>query len=255
MITDEFAPLFLKTINTMHENPVHLLFNQWWNRAPEDVKQKYLDQLMADPDFASFVDERHYAQPLDLDELAQMPEGSLGRVYRAWIVDNGLTAQIAMNYREFHQTLVDSGQLDGMPDELQYAVLRGFQLHDFLHVLSGYDPSPQGEIALQAFSLAQLQFPYFAMWMSTSTTQMTYVDPTRIVPLMDAISDGWQYGRRTPQISLHKWEQELERPLDEIRAEWRIEPTALVHELWNRRSRKMDASRTEDEKAEEESAA
>lgn len=50
-----------------------------------------------------------------------------------------------------------SGALDGMPDEMQLAVLRGFQVHDILHVLTGYDSSGQGEIALQAFSLVQLQ--------------------------------------------------------------------------------------------------
>lgn len=235
MITDEFAPLFLKTINQMHENPVHLLFNQWWNLATAEVVEAYTEQLMDNEDFAAFVDRGYYAEPLDLDELAEMDEGSLGRIYRDWIIDNGLTAQIAMNYRDFHKMLADSGSLDGMPEQLQYAVLRGFQLHDFLHVLSGYDPSPQGEIALQAFSLAQLQFPYFAMWMSTSTTQMTYLRPQSIVPLMDAISDGWQYGRRTPQISLHTWEDELERPLQEIREEWGIQPTPLVDELWARR--------------------
>lgn len=236
MITDEFAPLFLKTINQMHENPVALLFNQWWNRATPEVVQTYRDNLLSDPDFAAFVEEEHYADPLDMDELAALPEDTLGSVYRRWIVDNGLTAQIAMDYRQFHTSLADSGQLDGMPPELQYAVLRGFQIHDFLHVLSGYDPSPQGEIALQAFSLAQLQFPYFAMWMSTVTTQMTYLRPESIVPLMDAITDGWQYGRRTPQLSLHRWEDELERPLADVREEWGIEPTPFVENLWSKRT-------------------
>lgn len=228
MITEDFAPLFLKTINEMHANPVHLLFNQWWSRAAPEVVEAYTDQLMADDAFAAFVDRGYYAEPLDLDALGDMTEGSLGRIYRDWIIDNDLTAQIAMDYRQFHTMLAESGSLDGMPEPLRYAVLRGFQLHDFLHVLTGYDPSPQGEIALQAFSLAQIQFPYFAMWMSTATTQMTYLRPKAIVPLMDAITDGWQYGRRTPQISLHTWEDELERPLDEIRNQWGIEPTALV---------------------------
>lgn len=235
MITDEFAPLFLQTINEMDRNPVAMLFNQWWNRATPEVVEAYRDQLMADEDFAAFVADDHYAEPLDLDELGTLPDDTLGAVYRRWIIDNGLTAQIAMDYRRFHRSLAESGQLDGMPAELQYAVLRGFQIHDFLHVLSGYDSSPQGEIALQAFSLAQLQFPYFSMWMSTVTTQMTYLRPTSIVPLMDAITDGWQYGRRTRQLALHRWEDELERPLADLRAEWGIEPTPFVDELWARR--------------------
>jgi ubiquinone biosynthesis protein COQ4 len=242
MITDSFAPLFLQTINEMQANPVHLLFNQWWQHAPAEVVSRYREMLLSDPDFAAFVEEGFYAEPLDMDELAALPEGSFGRVYHGWIVDNGLTAQIAMNYRGFHQALAASGMLDGMPEELQYAILRGFQQHDFMHVLSGYDSSPQGEIALQAFCLGQLQFPYFAMWMSTVTTQMTYIDPTRIVPLMDAISDGWNYGRATAQLQLHRWEDELARPLEELRAEWRVVPTPLVQTLWDRRRKTAAAA-------------
>ena len=181
-------------------------------------------QLLADPDFAAFVQADHYAEPLDLDALADRPTDTLGYRYREWIVDNGLTEQIAMDYRRFHAGLAKAGMLDGMPEALQYAVLRGFQIHDFLHVLTGYAPSPQGEIALQAFCLAQLQFPYFAMWMSTVTAQMTYLNPQTIVPLMDAISAGWSHGRATPQLQLHRWEQDLKRPLEDVRAQWEIVP-------------------------------
>src|SRR5688500_15708084 len=124
MITDDFAPLFLKSINDLRENPVHLLFNQWWQHAPRDVVDAYRDQLMREPDFKAFVDAGFFAEPVDFDALAELPAGTLGRKYRDWIVDNGLTAQIAMNYRAFHKMLADSGQLDGMPEELQYAILR-----------------------------------------------------------------------------------------------------------------------------------
>jgi ubiquinone biosynthesis protein COQ4 len=159
------------------------------------VKQAYVDGFAHDPHYSELVSGRQYAEPLVLDELRELPAGSLGRVYHDWIVDNGLTAQIAMNYRQFHNMLVANGQLDGMPEPMQYAVLRGFQTHDFQHVVTGYDSSGLGEIALQAFCLAQLQFPYFGMWISVVTTKMTFISPTSIVPLMDAITDGWQLGR------------------------------------------------------------
>lgn len=224
MITESFAPLFLRTINDLAANPVHLLFNQWWQHAPAEVVATYRDQLMDDPAFAAFVAEDFYSEPLDLEALGALPQDTLGRRYHDWIVDNHLAAQIATDYRRFHRMLADGGMLDGMPPELQYAVLRGFQVHDFLHVLTGYDASPRGEIGLQAFCLAQLQFPYFAMWISTVTTRMTYLDPTHIVPLMDAITDGWRHGRTTPQLQLHRWEDEVERPLEALRAEWGIVP-------------------------------
>lgn len=225
MLTDDFAPRFLTTVNRIDENPVHLLFNQWWADAPADVRDAYTEQVLGDPAFREYVDDGYYAPPLDLERLGAMPETTLGRAYHDWIVDNGLTAQIATDYGAFHERLAASGALDGMPPEMQYMVLRGFQVHDFLHVLTGYDSSGLGEISLQAFCLAQVRFPYFAMWISTVTTQMTFLRPSSIVPLMDAITDGWQRGRSLPNLQTHRWEDEVERPLAGLRADWGINAT------------------------------
>ena len=231
MITEEFAPHFLTTINSIADNPVHLLFNQWWKDAPDDVKQEYVDGFLADEGLRPLASDAHYAEPLDLAELAELPEGTLGRSYRDWIVDNNLETQIATNYRQFHEFLEARGDLDGMPEQIRYAVIRGFQTHDFQHVVTGYDSSGLGEIALQAFCLAQIRFPYFAMWISTVTTQMTYVRPSSITPLMDAIADGWQLGRSVRNIQAQRWEEMLDRPLDDVRAEFDIEPSPLARRL------------------------
>lgn len=218
VITDDFAKLLVSTFNDPSQNPVHLLFNQWWQHAPDEVKQAYVDGFVNDPQFAPFLTERHYAEPLELSVLADCAPGSLGRTYHDWIVDNGLTAGIATDYRQFHETLEASGILDGMPEPMRFAVLRGFQTHDFLHVMTGYDSSGPGEIALQAFSLAQLQFPYFGMWISVVAAQMTFVRPQMITAMMDAISDGWQRGRATPNLMVERWEDLLDEPLHRVRA-------------------------------------
>ncbi len=109
-----------------------------------------------------------------------------------------------------------------MPEPLRYAVLRGFQTHDFQHVVTGYDSSGWGEIALQAFCLAQLQFPYFGMWISVVTTRMTFVEPRSIVPMMDAITDGWRLGRQVGNIQIERWEAMLDQPLAGLRARYGI---------------------------------
>lgn len=228
MINDEFAKLLLTTFNDPAKNGVHLLFNQWWQHAPDDVKDAYVERFVSDPTYAALLAEAHYAEPLDLDELAQLAEDTLGRAYYHWIVDNDLTAAIATDYRQFHEMLEAAGQLDGMPEPMKYAVLRGFQTHDFLHVVTGYQPTGKGEIALQAFCLAQLQFPYFAMWMSVVATRMTFVDPKMITPMMDAITDGWQLGRTVANIQFEKWETMLHQPLDEVRARYAVELSPLV---------------------------
>ncbi|MEM8748309.1 MAG: Coq4 family protein, partial [Actinomycetota bacterium] len=159
MITAEFAELFVTSVNDQTKNPTHLLFNQWWSHAPDEVRQAYVDGIVGDPRFADLISGEHYAPPMSLDDLAGLQEGSLGRTFHDWIVDNGLVEQIATDYRKFHEHLVASGHLDDMPESMQHAILRGFQNHDFHHVVTGYDSSGLGEIAVQAFCLAQMQFP------------------------------------------------------------------------------------------------
>ena len=223
-INAEFGELLLTTYNDPAKNPVHLLFNQWWAHAPEPVKERYVARFLAEPRNEAFVAEGYYSDPIDLGALGRLPEGTLGRTYHDWIVDHDLAAAIATDYRAFHELLESQGMLDGMPDSLKYAVLRGFQTHDFQHVLTGYDASGPGEIALQAFCLSQIQFPYFGMWMSVVTTRMTFAEPDSIVPMMDAISAGWQAGRQVGNIQCERWETMLDQPLVDLRARFDIAP-------------------------------
>ncbi len=159
-----------------------------------------------------------------MDELKAYQPGTVGRAYYHFIADNGLEANLATNYKALHDMMKGMGNLDRMPDNLNYAIIRGFQIHDLLHVLTGYEATPDGEIALQAFCLAQLRFPYFGMWMSVVTTRMTFLDPDMILPSMDAISEGWQYGRRTENLQFDQWETMFERPLAQVRREYNIQP-------------------------------
>ena len=135
---------------------------------------------------------------------------------------NGLEKNLAIGYRALHEAMKARGALDGMPEPFQYAVLRGFQIHDFLHVLTGYDSSRRGELALQAFCLAQIRFPYFGMWLSVVTTRMTFLEPDVIQPAMDAIAAGWSAGRRVANLQFGRWEERVEQPLDALRRELRI---------------------------------
>ena len=234
MIDDEFGQRLLLAFNAPRDLPVHQLFNEWWAHVPADVAQSYVDLLMADDAFRSFIDEGRYGQSLDLDALGNFPDGSLGRCYRDWIADNGLAAAIATDYRQFHDRLERSGRLDGMPTELRFAILRGFQVHDFLHVLTGYNATSRGELALQAFSLAQFPFPYFGIWMSVVTTRMTFHDPRVITMTMDSITDGWRYGQATNNLMVQPWEDMLGEPLHVLRERFAVVPSPFAAEMISR---------------------
>jgi len=218
----EFVKNMVRTFNDPDQHGVHLLFNEWWQHAPETTIERYLEKLQATPGAKEFLAERYFAAPLTLEELGAMPEGSVGRRYHAFLTDNQLEKNLATNYKMLHDALAAAGQLDRMPEALKYAIIRGFQIHDLLHVITGYTASGLDELALQAFCLAQLQFPYFGMWMATTTSRMTFLQPEAIVPVMDAISSGWQFGREVENLQFAKWEELLEEPVDEVRARYRV---------------------------------
>lgn len=222
MLDRTFAQEFLQTIGDPQKHGVHLLFNSYWQYMPDDVREKYVSVYRTDPVLKRFIEEQYFPEPFSFDALADLPVGSLGREYHRHIVDNNLNRQIATGYRDFHKMLEASGVLKNMPDEIKYAVLRGFQTHDLQHIVTGFDTTGLGEIALQAFGLGQVRFLYQSMWLSTVTTRMAYLDPDMTEMLMDAITDGWQLGRTVPNLTTVKWETMLDRQVSDIRREYRI---------------------------------
>ncbi len=222
MLDRTFAQEFLQTIDDPAQHGVHLLFNAYWKHMPEEVRDSYHRALHDDPPLNAWVEARHWPEPYAFEALGQLARGTLGREYYQHIIENDLNREIATGYRSFHEMLEASGALDGMPDDVKYAVLRGFQIHDLLHIVTGFDTTPLGEIALQAFCLAQVRFLYFATWMSVTTTRAAFLHPDGITPLMDAISEGWRLGRALPQLQTVRWEDVLDRPLVELRAQFDI---------------------------------
>ncbi|MEO0981588.1 MAG: Coq4 family protein [Pseudomonadota bacterium] len=223
-IDRDFAEHLLKCFDDPQEYGVHLLFNRWWRHAPDATIARYVSELEAMPGFADFVAARHLADPVDLDALKACPEGSLGRGYADFLIDNQLEKNLAVNYQAYHDMLAGDGKLDRMPGDLRYAIIRGFQIHDIQHVLTGYEPTSLGEIGLQAFCLGQIRFPYFGMWISNVTTRMTYLHPEMITPIMDWVSEGWRYGRTAANLQFERWEDRFDEPLSDLRAEFGIRP-------------------------------
>lgn len=224
----EFVEKMVQTFNDSDEHGVHLLFNEWWPYAPESTIESYLANFRKLPGAEEFLSTGYLAEQNSLETLEAMPEGSVGRGYYEFLTSNGLETNLATNYGLLHAHMVHSGQLDRMPDELKYAIIRGFQIHDILHVITGYTPSGLDELALQAFCLAQLQFPYFGMWMATTTSRMTFLEPNGIVPVMDAISSGWQFGRSVLNLQFERWEDMFSEPLAEIRPRYGIAPQGMA---------------------------
>ncbi len=220
----EFVEKMVRTFNDSDEHGVHLLFNEWWHHAPELTIERYLENFRSTPGADEFLAQRYFADPITLEALEAMPTESVGRGYHDFLTKNGLEKNLATNYKMLHDAVAAAGHLDRMPEEMKYAIIRGFQIHDILHVVTGYTSSGLDELSLQAFCLAQLQFPYFGMWMATTTSRMTFLQPDSIVPVMDAIAQGWQYGRAVRNLQFETWESMFEESVAVVRLRYGVAP-------------------------------
>jgi ubiquinone biosynthesis protein COQ4 len=221
-IDRKFGEDYLRCMDNFYDYGVHLLFNEWWENAPADAVEKYVAAIENHPEQGPLARERWLAEPFSLEQVKGYARGTLGGEWLDFMVENGLVERLALGYRELHEELEAAGKLDNMPEVMKYKVLRGYQTHDIHHVLTGYTATPLGELALQAFQLAQQDYPYSAMTLATVLGHATLVDPLLIKPAMDAITDGWAYGRQARSIQFVAFENMLGRPLTEVRAEYNL---------------------------------
>jgi ubiquinone biosynthesis protein Coq4 len=155
--------------------------------------------------------------------LAACAPGTLGKGYYDFVVDNHLEDKFAVIYQAFNDKLHASGKLDRLPEDMSYMMVRGTQIHDFQHVLTGFDSTPYGELGLAAFYLAQLRFPYHAMRMAVTFGHAAFVNPDITVDAMDAIVAGWTRGRASENLNFARWEEELDTPVSELRERYSIQ--------------------------------
>lgn len=160
--------------------------------------------------------EGYLRPPLDIQTLRGYPAGTLGYAFYHQLVDNGLDVEILKINEQ-----VPASVRGGIP---QYTGMRILQTHDIWHCLTAYTVDGLDEIALQGFQLAQLGSAFSANLLSMLLTRATLRHPDTFAYLMQAISEGWQHGRKTPSLLPVKWEQHWADNLDDLRHQYRIEP-------------------------------
>jgi ubiquinone biosynthesis protein Coq4 len=144
----------------------------------------------------------------DVTTLLAMPEGTVGRAYGELIERDGLD-----------------------PEPLDYqqgdAPLHRFRRHmrashDLWHVVTGFGTDVRGEIALQAFYMAQWGNPLSTSLLSAALLHATLKRGGKADDWVEAIHDGWALGRQADDLMGYDWHAALGRPLSEVRAELRV---------------------------------
>lgn len=162
------------------------------------------------PDVAEIFRDRYLADPPDLEQLAQLPEGSLGRAYADYLRDSGFEA-------DFYRSLT-------VEDDVSYFLLRMRQTHDIWHLVAGFHTDVPGELGLKAFELAQTRRPLSAVLLSGGVLSAVFKAPETIGPLLEQIAIGYRLGSTARPFLAQRWEEHWERSLDDWRERLNFQP-------------------------------
>jgi ubiquinone biosynthesis protein Coq4 len=187
--------------------------------VPEALED--FDAMALGSPFAEQMLEDRYLSPTpDVDQLGSLPDGTLGKEFERYLTANELDPKL-LRESAFIKAHYERGE------DIGYLAERGFQLHDMFHVLTGYDTTPLGEVRVVSFTVAQTPAPYPAMIIATRPLQMVLYKPQLLLPVMDAITEGWALGRSAEPLLLVHWEEYWERPLSELRKEYGLVGPAI----------------------------
>jgi len=161
-------------------------------------------RFFADPSGeALYAQHRAIDSRTDLDALAALPEGTLGRAYVTFLRSHGLTPQV-----------FDGAPVGFTEPRPSYVVQRMRQTHDLWHVVTGCETDPAGEIALQAFTFAQSRTPGNAVLALAGVLRGVRQKPG-IVRDVVAL---FRAGVRARPLPSFAWEDHWDKPLSEVRA-------------------------------------
>lgn len=156
------------------------------------------------------------ASSCDLRELLRLPHGTFGHEFARWMLDNEL----------------EPGLMQREPStrdpELAYLSKRVMQVHDFWHVLSGYNRDPIGELGVLAFTYGQSHprgIGFILLSVLARNLRESWRETGRLwSPLLPYLWQGYRRGRHAvflPELILEDY---YPLPIDSVRQLLRVEP-------------------------------
>lgn len=177
--------------------------------------EEVVDTLRRDPRTLLALQVRRPCEPIDLSALAQFPGGTLGRVFSEHCRARGLNPNLGY--------IPPEGDVDFM---LHHIALT----HDVWHVVTGWGNDLAGETGLGGFYMGQLGAPAFFGYLVGLLSLSTALRRRSFREFMDAVSTGYEMGKRAEPLFGADWSSRWDVPLDEVRAEFGLTGTRVVGE-------------------------
>jgi len=155
----------------------------------------------------------------DWASLAALPAGTLGRAYYDFMAAESLSAE----------GLVALSRIERPPaaDEVTLFRERNREMHDLLHVITGYGRDALGEACLVAFSFAQTKLKGFALIALFAARRIARARPGQ--PVRRAVFEGYRHGCSAGWMPGADWEALLTQPVGAIREQFAIKPATCYH--------------------------
>jgi ubiquinone biosynthesis protein COQ4 len=150
----------------------------------------------------------------DRASLAALPQGSLGRVYYDFMAAENLSAEALVEMSKIRRPAA--------PDAVTLFRERNREMHDLLHVVTGYGRDPLGEACLVAFSYAQTRLKGFAVIAVFAARRIAHSRPGQ--PVRRAVFEAYRHGRSSGWLPGADWEALLVQPVEAIRAQYAVKP-------------------------------
>jgi ubiquinone biosynthesis protein COQ4 len=144
---------------------------------------------------------------VDLQQLHQFPQNTLGYIYSDSMLKNGLTPL----------------QASSVNSDYEYLFAHITETHDLWHIVTGCDTNILGEIQLEAFYVAQLYASRFWLALLAKNLLKAVIYDVEVASqYMDAITQGWLMAKQAKPLFGIRWNTLWEKPLEDVRTSLNI---------------------------------
>jgi ubiquinone biosynthesis protein Coq4 len=170
-----------------------------------------VDYMMRDADVVALCRERYVGRSYTVAELLAYPRGSLGRELGRAMKAQGYDPHF---YRDFYGSDVPSFASDE-----EYLRFRVRQLHDIVHVLTGFDMTEfPGELGMQAFNAAQTRRPFSIALVGLGMLRIV-LQPDELPRTLQQVAKGFAMGFAAKSLLAARFEEDFAKPLEAWRRE------------------------------------
>lgn len=194
--------------------------------------ERCLQVLKKDPASAQMLAEKYVGPLYNLDAMLKMPKHSLGWTYARVMTTLDYEPQF---YRRPESFINDAA----------YVSFRVYKTHDIHHILTGFSLDNLGEIGVISLSVAQFGYPSF-IFLDLMDLMFSFFGSAQIyeedLEMTEAgktlgykftvMNKGIEMGEAADPLFPIKWEENLERPIEELREELNIKPVTEGFYSW-----------------------